>query len=261
MGNKKAVRTDPGGKHIARCGHDMQPHAGSESDLTAILLAFHFQQRSHCITLRREDASVDIGIYPDGATPRNRTAYLRVTNPAHRQQCLGGGCWYSLRLTLRDQPAPPRKTTGQHPLSQHGWGLVSLYGPRCRRVRQSPCVLGFKDFVVNLLSQEVNNKPRWCQVVCLNNIRPPSEGVHPPVESDAMYTVLTGLISSRTASCSCPSLVAPPRAGLFFWRNGWDAFNQYFCPWLVRVQPPENVLLFDLPVILIDQSLHQIEDQ
>ena len=26
-------------------------------------------------------------------------------------------------------------------LTQHGWGLVSLYGPRCSRVRQSPCVL------------------------------------------------------------------------------------------------------------------------
>ena len=55
------------------------------------------------------------------------------------------------------------------------------------------------------------------------------------------------------------SPLSPPHSGLLFWGHGWDLLNNDLCPWLVRIQPPQDVLLLHLTVILIDQSLHQIQ--
>lgn len=96
--------------------------------------------------------------------------------------------------------------------------------------------------------------------VCLNSKRLPAEGVHPPVESDAKVYWLRRF-SLLPALRRCLSLFAPPSAGLFFRSNGVYGFDQYFCSGSLRVQPPENMLFLDLPIILVDQSLHKIKDQ
>jgi len=94
--NKKAVRTDPGGKHAAHCVCDMQPHAGSESDLTAFLLAFHFQQCSQCI---------------NGSQRMSRPYEKKVVGGSHEA--------VAVRTT------PLRGCNGANPLlHQHGWGLL-----------------------------------------------------------------------------------------------------------------------------------------
>ena len=63
-----------------------------------------------------------------------------------------------------------------------------------------------------------------------------------------------------------PLAVASPSApafalGLFYWGNGLDLLHQYFCPWVLGVKPPVRMALLHLPVVLIDQPLHQVEDQ
>lgn len=63
-----------------------------------------------------------------------------------------------------------------------------------------------------------------------------------------------------------PLAVASPSApafalGLFYWGNGFNLLHQYLCPWVLRVKPPVSMALLHLTVVLVDQPLHQVEDQ
>lgn len=63
-----------------------------------------------------------------------------------------------------------------------------------------------------------------------------------------------------------PLAVASPSApafalGLFYWGNGLDLLDQYLCPWVLWVKSPVRMALLHLTVVLVDQPLHQVEDQ
>ena len=77
------------------------------------------------------------------------------------------------------------------------------------------------------------------------------------------YLVLISVC--KLVSFLCRLAVVPlPRlcAGLFSFRSyGRYTLHNDLSPRVFRVKPPVYMALFDLPVILIDQALHQIKDQ
>lgn len=66
----------------------------------------------------------------------------------------------------------------------------------------------------------------------------------------------------RVSPLAVASPLAPAFAlGLFYWGNGFNLLHQYLCPWILRVKTPVRMALLHLPVVLIYQALHQVEDQ
>jgi hypothetical protein len=72
-----------------------------------------------------------------------------------------------------------------------------------------------------------------------------------------VYTGGAGFLPLAVASPLTPALAL----GFLFGGNLFDPLYKYLCPWVLWVKPPVRMALLDLSVVLVDQSLHQVEDQ
>ena len=165
----------------------------------------------------------------------------------------------------------------ERPSNQHGWALhlQREHVPRLAgRLNAHACCLSEERYA----RTEHISLPTSCQVsdsCAFKHIQSPVEGVHPPVEgvyfrwiSDGFQTGSHGepcsftlpmhaQVSCVPASCSCFS-PSPRLSGLLFGRYLWDLLDGDLCAGVVWVESPVRMALLDLPVVLIDQALHQV---
>ena len=69
-----------------------------------------------------------------------------------------------------------------------------------------------------------------------------------------------GLSQLAVAGTLLPFGLAPPSflGGAFFWGYLWDLLDDDLCTGILRIKPPVTMTLFNLPVVLIYESLHQV---
>ena len=76
-------------------------------------------------------------------------------------------------------------------------------------------------------------------------------------QGDFVYTDAAGFLPLAVASPLTPAFAL----GFLFGGDLFNLLHQYLCPWVLRIKTPVRMALFDLPVVLVDQPLHQVEDQ